>query len=140
MVKRGHTPEADKLLDYLVRMSWHEKRSPTAPRPQEKGIFEALDKQYLKSFIFAIYMVCTLLFNCLDSCSLMKGQGLPNQVSNTTHSPILILTFASIIEAYTFNFSVSVRRISSARSLMACSMFQSRALISRSPSSLLKIA
>jgi hypothetical protein len=61
MVKRGHTPEADKLLDYLVRMSWHEKHLPTAPRPQEKGIFEALDKQYLKSFIFAIYMVCTPL-------------------------------------------------------------------------------
>ncbi|KAI0344853.1 DNA-binding protein [Trametopsis cervina] len=38
-VARGYTEEADKLLDYL-----------------ENGIFDALQKQYLRSFIFAIYL------------------------------------------------------------------------------------
>ncbi|KAI0768437.1 HORMA domain-containing protein [Irpex lacteus] len=38
-VSRGYTEEADKLLDYL-----------------ENGIFDALQKQYLRSFIFAIYL------------------------------------------------------------------------------------
>nr|QHB50184.1 meiosis-specific protein hop1 [Sparassis latifolia] len=38
-VTRGFTEEADKLLDYL-----------------EHGIFDALQKQYLRSFIFAIYL------------------------------------------------------------------------------------
>ncbi|KAG8690595.1 DNA binding protein, partial [Ceratobasidium sp. 394] len=38
-VKRGFSTEADSLLDYL-----------------EKGIFDALEKQYLKSFVFAIYI------------------------------------------------------------------------------------
>ncbi|KAF9014024.1 HORMA domain-containing protein [Cyathus striatus] len=36
---RGYTDEADKLLDYL-----------------ELGIFDALEKQYLRSFVFAIYL------------------------------------------------------------------------------------
>ncbi|KZV65910.1 DNA-binding protein [Peniophora sp. CONT] len=38
-VNRGWSAEADKLLDYL-----------------EKGIFDAIERQYLKSFIFAIYL------------------------------------------------------------------------------------
>ncbi|THH27739.1 hypothetical protein EUX98_g6459 [Antrodiella citrinella] len=38
-VTRGYTEEADKLLDYL-----------------ENGIFDALQHQYLRSFIFAIYL------------------------------------------------------------------------------------
>ncbi|KAI0636628.1 HORMA-domain-containing protein [Trametes polyzona] len=38
-VTRGFTEEADKLLDYL-----------------ENGIFEAVQKQYLRSFVFAIYL------------------------------------------------------------------------------------
>ncbi|KAI0063417.1 hypothetical protein BV25DRAFT_1883873 [Artomyces pyxidatus] len=38
-VTRGWSAEADKLLDYL-----------------EHGIFDALEKQYLRSFIFAIYL------------------------------------------------------------------------------------
>ena len=57
-VSRGYTEEADKLLDYLVssyilcvyfiyiKIVW-----------QENGIFDALQKQYLRSFIFAIYLV-----------------------------------------------------------------------------------
>ncbi|KAI0373008.1 hypothetical protein BV20DRAFT_938979 [Pilatotrama ljubarskyi] len=38
-VTRGFTEEADKLMDYL-----------------ENGIFDALQKQYLRSFVFAIYL------------------------------------------------------------------------------------
>ncbi|KAJ3558173.1 hypothetical protein NM688_g1079 [Phlebia brevispora] len=38
-VTRGYTEEADKILDYL-----------------EYGIFDALQKQYLRSFVFAIYL------------------------------------------------------------------------------------
>ncbi|KAH9952085.1 HORMA domain-containing protein [Amylocystis lapponica] len=38
-VTRGFTEEADRLLDYL-----------------EHGVFDALQKQYLRSFIFAIYL------------------------------------------------------------------------------------
>lgn len=36
---RGYTDEADRILNYL-----------------EYGIFDALQKQYLRSFIFAIYL------------------------------------------------------------------------------------
>ncbi|TFY66672.1 hypothetical protein EVG20_g4411 [Dentipellis fragilis] len=38
-VSRGWSAEADKILDYL-----------------ENGIFDAIEKQYLRSFIFAIYL------------------------------------------------------------------------------------
>ncbi|KAF8330034.1 HORMA domain-containing protein [Cantharellus anzutake] len=38
-VKRGYTSEGDQMLDYL-----------------EKGVFDALEKQYLQSFVFAIYL------------------------------------------------------------------------------------
>ncbi|OCH86897.1 hypothetical protein OBBRIDRAFT_782465 [Obba rivulosa] len=38
-VTRGFTEEADRLLDYL-----------------EHGIFDAVEKQYLRSFIFAVYL------------------------------------------------------------------------------------
>jgi meiosis-specific protein HOP1 len=40
-VRRGFSSEGDLLLDYL-----------------EKGVFHALEKQYLKSFILALYLVC----------------------------------------------------------------------------------
>ena len=39
-VRRGFSSEGDLLLDYL-----------------EKGVFHALEKQYLKSFILALYLV-----------------------------------------------------------------------------------
>ncbi|KAG9312996.1 hypothetical protein JVU11DRAFT_6434 [Chiua virens] len=39
-LKRGFTNEGDRILDYL-----------------EKGIFDAIEKQYLRRFIFAIYLV-----------------------------------------------------------------------------------
>ncbi|KAI9571402.1 HORMA domain-containing protein [Boletus coccyginus] len=38
-LKRGFTNEGDRILDYL-----------------EKGIFEAIEKQYLRRFIFAVYL------------------------------------------------------------------------------------
>ncbi|KAF9227764.1 hypothetical protein BS17DRAFT_693612 [Gyrodon lividus] len=38
-LKRGFTNEGDRILDYL-----------------EKGIFEAIEKQYLRRFVFAIYL------------------------------------------------------------------------------------
>jgi hypothetical protein len=59
-ITRGWSAEADKLLDYLVRFfdyyygitirsrTWYQK---------ENGIFDAIEKQYLRSFIFAIYLV-----------------------------------------------------------------------------------
>ncbi|KAJ3866805.1 HORMA domain-containing protein [Lentinula novae-zelandiae] len=56
-MSRGYTDEADRILNYL-----------------EYGIFDALQKQYLRSFIFALY---------LDN----------NDPNNS-----------SIVEAYTFNF------------------------------------
>ncbi|KAH9043071.1 HORMA-domain-containing protein [Lactarius pseudohatsudake] len=59
-ITRGWSAEADKLLDYL-----------------ENGIFDAIEKQYLRSFIFAIYL--HILFEDPED---------PN----------------NIIEAYTFNF------------------------------------
>ncbi|KAF8163510.1 HORMA domain-containing protein [Crassisporium funariophilum] len=37
---RGYTDEADRILNYM-----------------EYGIFEALEKKYLRSFIFAVYLV-----------------------------------------------------------------------------------
>jgi hypothetical protein len=39
-VRRGFSSEGDLLLDYL-----------------EKGVFHALEKQYLKNFILALYLV-----------------------------------------------------------------------------------
>lgn len=39
-VRRGFSSEGDLLLDYL-----------------EKGVFHALEKQYLRSFILALYLV-----------------------------------------------------------------------------------
>jgi HORMA domain len=39
-VRRGFSSEGDLLLDYL-----------------EKGVFHALEKQYLKSFVLALYLV-----------------------------------------------------------------------------------
>lgn len=58
-VTRGFTEEADKLLDYLVRNSRAYMRllRIILTVVQENGIFDALQKQYLRSFIFAIYLV-----------------------------------------------------------------------------------
>lgn len=79
-IKRGYSDEADKLLDYIVRVL---QLCPCShlivvslPLPiQELGVQDALDKSYLKSLIFAIYL----------------DPEKPND----------------IIECYTFNFSYS---------------------------------
>ncbi|KAJ7735275.1 HORMA domain-containing protein [Mycena maculata] len=61
---RGYTDEADKILNYL-----------------EHGIFDALQKQFLRSFVFAIYLYAHPYF-----------------LSVSNFDP------HSIVEAYTFNF------------------------------------
>lgn len=38
---------------------------------QESGIFDALEKQYLRSFIFAIYLVCL----CVSTLMIMADSG-----------------------------------------------------------------
>ncbi len=57
---RGYTEEADRILNYLVIYLHITLRSSTEASfflLQEYGIFDALQKQYLRSFIFAIYLV-----------------------------------------------------------------------------------
>ena len=49
-VRRGFSSEGDLLLDYL-----------------EKGVFHALEKQYLKRFILALYLVRSPLLSTLHS-------------------------------------------------------------------------
>lgn len=57
-VTRGYTEEADKLLDYLVSPASVCVHTPfDTILLQEKGIFDALQHRYLRSFIFAIYLV-----------------------------------------------------------------------------------
>ncbi|KAF8680948.1 HORMA domain [Rhizoctonia solani] len=70
VIKRGFSTEADSLLDYI------------------DGIYDALEKQYLKSFVFAIYLV--------------RSSRVP---------PSYILTSSqddknpnNLVEAYTFNY------------------------------------
>jgi meiosis-specific protein HOP1 len=58
---RGYTEEADRILNYLVTYPHITSRGSTEAMfffpSQEYGIFDALQKQYLRSFIFAIYLV-----------------------------------------------------------------------------------
>jgi meiosis-specific protein len=58
-ITRGWSAEADKLLDYLVRLFDYSGviHSLTFLVLKENGIFDAIEKQYLRSFIFAIYLV-----------------------------------------------------------------------------------
>ena len=58
-ITRGWSAEADKLLDYLVRLFEYSgvMHSLTCLVPKENGIFDAIERQYLRSFIFAIYLV-----------------------------------------------------------------------------------
>ena len=46
-IKRGLSVEADRLLDYLVPLS--------SCSYQENGVFDAIDHQFLKSMILAVY-------------------------------------------------------------------------------------
>ena len=61
-VVRGYSEEANKLLDCLVSLSPRHCISASWLSSQEKGIFDAMEKQYLKSFIFAIYLVRYISF------------------------------------------------------------------------------
>ena len=58
-VRRGFSSEGDLLLDYL-----------------EKGVFHALEKQYLKSFVLALYLVCGRSLSRLYLHSTSVGAGL----------------------------------------------------------------
>lgn len=66
-VKRGFSLEGDEILDYLVRIkelpccAVRLLRTNEFPS-QEKGAFDALEKQYLKRMIFALYIVCLSTF------------------------------------------------------------------------------
>ncbi|KAF9789652.1 HORMA-domain-containing protein [Thelephora terrestris] len=72
-IKRGFTEEADQLLNCL-----------------ERGIFDALERQYLKSFVFAIY---------LDDNN-------PNKLSLSAYIQVFANVCASsLVESYTFNFN-----------------------------------
>ena len=60
-VKRGFSTEADKLLNYLVRHSQYTKETLNQSTSlKEKGVFDAIERQYLKSFVFAVYLVRVL--------------------------------------------------------------------------------
>jgi len=56
---RGYTDEADRLLNYLVYASLSDLTGLSHLPCKEYGIFDALEKRYLRSFIFAVYLVCT---------------------------------------------------------------------------------
>ncbi|KAG8699266.1 DNA binding protein [Ceratobasidium sp. 394] len=87
-VKRGFSTEADCLLDYL-----------------ENGIFDALEKQYLKSFVFAIYIASP--FHSVSFLSKPLSRTRKTQISKQairTCDEDLIRSH-SLIEAYTFNVS-----------------------------------
>ena len=56
-VKRGFSQEGDELLDYLVRAFQTWRVEFISWRLQEKGTFHALEKQYLRKMIFALYIV-----------------------------------------------------------------------------------
>jgi HORMA domain len=72
-VSRGFTEEGDKLLNYLVmpstELSEYESTFPDPSHLQEHGIFDALKNQYLRSFIFAIYLVSSINVGILVSLS-----------------------------------------------------------------------
>lgn len=54
-IKRGFTDEADQLLNCLVFAQ--DLFVALLTSLQERGIFDALERQYLKSFVFAIHLV-----------------------------------------------------------------------------------
>lgn len=80
---------------------------------KEYGIFDALEKRYLRSFIFGIYLVgpgnASSDFVRINLLFIPGYQG-PYQVNlscNLCTFPIsYFLSFFSIVEAYTFNFKV----------------------------------
>lgn len=95
VVKRNFSTEADQLLDYL-----------------EVGIFDALEKQYLKSFVFAVYLVSAnllfLLHAPLNSPTVRdRITTIRKSMPSTYRFVVALIHFfrISVVEAYTFNFS-----------------------------------
>jgi hypothetical protein len=72
-VTRGYTEEADKLLNYLVGVFVLYSRFCLNLSMQEYGIFDALKKQYLRSFIFAIYLVRALSSILMESLTIVPS-------------------------------------------------------------------
>jgi hypothetical protein len=71
-LNRGFTNEGDRIIDYLVRIyaSIIHGRRAYIHASQENGIFEAIDKQYLRKVIFGIYLVRSdVLGDSLVLCS-----------------------------------------------------------------------
>lgn len=105
-IKRGFTDEADQLLNCLVLT-----RDPfltLLTSLQERGIFDALEREYLKSFVFAIYLVS------YQSQAAMSPRLITVRITITRISSVsphivrfLLTCVSSVVESYTFNFSVS---------------------------------
>lgn len=64
-IRKGWTNEGDKLLEYLVCIESSPIPELAEAFTQEEGIFDALEKQYLRSFIFAVYLVGNLPYRCM---------------------------------------------------------------------------
>ena len=60
---RGYTDEADRLLNYLVYAPLSDLTILPHLSRKEYGIFDALEKRYLRSFIFAVYLVWASLIH-----------------------------------------------------------------------------
>ena len=78
--------------------------------PQENGIFDAIEKHYLRSFIFAIYLVRVEKTFAPMSRQHKISRTQKIQTSGSQGSSVFFLCLltncVSIIEAYTFNFEV----------------------------------
>lgn len=105
-IKRGFTDEADQLLNCLVLT-----RDPfliLLTFPQERGIFDALEREYLKSFVFAIYLVSYKSQTAMSPRLITARITITRISSVSAHIVRFLLTcVSSVVESYTFNFSVS---------------------------------
>ena len=96
--------------------------------PQENGIFDAIEKQYLRSFIFAIYLVRVMktLLLWVANTNFSRTQKIRTSKSHGSCVIFLCLLtkWISIIEAYTFNFEVRFLSFLLGLSLTALSQYR----------------
>ena len=69
----AYRPEADKLLDWIVSSGLARALKTLMITPiwllsKEVGVLEAVEKQYLKACVFAVYLVRNLLETLLFFC------------------------------------------------------------------------
>lgn len=62
LIDPEYSPEADKLLDWIVSARCTNRHRPHSTTPlvlfrQDVGVLEAVEKQYLKACVFAVYLV-----------------------------------------------------------------------------------